>query len=161
MIASFRAYWTSRTPGQRAAIIVPAVVAAGLLYFALVQWAGEARARLCTAVATLQGEAAQLEQHAREIEKLRSRPPQPASRTDLRTLVQTQAEAAGLAHNIVRLDAPDANHVTIALGAVSFAQWVSWISGLQAHQVRLESCRIEALSGPGLASVSATLVRGR
>jgi general secretion pathway protein M len=46
-------------------------------------------------------------------------------------------------------------------GAVAFADWLDWIAGLESQQVRLEAGRIEALSTPGLVSVTATLVRAQ
>ena len=54
---------------------------------------------------------------------------------------------------------PDADHVQVAFGAVAFADWLGWIAALQAQQVRLEAARIEALSAPGMVSVTATLTR--
>jgi len=44
-------------------------------------------------------------------------------------------------------------------GAVGFADWLNWVAGLTSQQVRLDACRVEALSTPGLVSVTATLVR--
>ncbi len=52
-----------------------------------------------------------------------------------------------------------ADHVQVAFGAVSFADWLGWIAALQTQHVRLEAARIEALSAPGVVSASATLTR--
>ena len=49
----------------------------------------------------------------------------------------------------------------LAFGAVSFADWLGWVAALQAQQLRLESARVEALSAPGMVSVTATLGRAR
>jgi general secretion pathway protein M len=62
---------------------------------------------------------------------------------------------------LTRLDAPDADHVNVAFGAVSFVDWLAWIAALQAQQVRLEAARVEALAAPGMVSASATLTRAR
>ena len=62
---------------------------------------------------------------------------------------------------LVRIDAPDANQVKVDFGALPFADWLAWVASLQAQQVRLDTCRIEALSTPGLVSVTATLVRAK
>jgi type II secretory pathway component PulM len=75
--------------------------------------------------------------------------------------VQAQADAARLSGALTRIDAPDADHVQITLGAVAFADWLAWIAALEAQHVRLEAARIEALSAAGLVSVSATLARSR
>jgi len=62
---------------------------------------------------------------------------------------------------LVRIDAPDANQVVVVFGAVAFADWLNWIAGLRSQHVRLDTCRIEALSTPGMVSVTATLVRAK
>ena len=49
----------------------------------------------------------------------------------------------------------------MVFGAVAFADWLNWVASLTSQQVRLDACRIEALSTPGLVSVTATLVRDR
>jgi len=77
----------------------------------------------------------------------------------LRTLVQARADAARLSGALTRIDTPDADHVQVAFGAVSFADWLGWIAALQTQHVRLEAARIEALSAPGMVSASATLTR--
>jgi len=75
-------------------------------------------------------------------------------------LVQSQA-GAGLARALVRIDALDNDQVVVVFGAVAFADWLNWVAGLKAQHVRLAACRIEALSTPGLVSVTATLVRAK
>ena len=66
-----------------------------------------------------------------------------------------------MARALVRIDAQDADQVVAVFGAVAFADWLSWIAGLKLQQVRLDACRIEALSTPGLVSITATLVRAK
>jgi type II secretory pathway component PulM len=70
-------------------------------------------------------------------------------------------DAAGLSRALTRLDAPDADHVRVTLGAVSVADWLGWIAALQSQNVRLESARVEALSAPGMVGATATLTRAR
>jgi general secretion pathway protein M len=161
MRAQLRKAWESRAPRERAIIAVLAVMLGAALYVWLVQSAGQARAQLRTGVTTLRAQAARLEQQAAEIERLRAAPAISASQTDLRTLVQAQADAAGLSRALARIDAPDADHVVVVFGAVAFADWLNWIAGLKSQQVRLDACRIQALSTPGLVSVTATLVRAK
>ena len=62
-----------------------------------------------------------VDQQAAEIERLRAAPPVTASPTDLRTLVQARAGAAGLARALVRIDAQDADRVVTVFGAVACA----------------------------------------
>ena len=159
MNAKLRTLWQSRAPRERVVIAVLAVLAGVASYVWLVQAADRAHTRLRASVPALRAQAARLEQQAGDLERLRSAPPAAASKTDLRTLVQAQAGAAGLSRALVRIDAPDANQVVVVFGAVAFADWLNWVAGLTAQQVRLEVCRVEALSTPSLVSVTATLVR--
>jgi len=159
MNAKLRALWQSRAPRERVVIAVLAVLAGVASYVWLMQSADRAHTRLRASVPALRAQAAGLEQQAAEFERLRTAPPASVSQTDLRTLVQAQAGAAGLSRALVRIDAPDANQVIVVFGAVGFADWLNWIAGLTAQQVRLDVCRVEALSTPGLVSVTATLVR--
>lgn len=161
MRAQLRKAWESRSPRQRAIIAALAAVLGAALYVWLVQSAGQARARLHASVTTLRTQAARLDQQALEYGRLRAAPAATASPTDLRTLVQARVGDAGLARALVRIDAPDASQVTVVFGALPFADWLAWIASLQAQQVRLDACRIEALSTPGQVSVTATLVRAK
>jgi type II secretory pathway component PulM len=126
-----------------------------------VQSAGQARVQLRTSVTTLREQAARLDQQALEYSRLRVAPAATASPTDLRTLVQARVGDAGLTRALVRIDAPDADQVVVVFGAVAFVDWLNWIAGLKSQHVRLDACRIEALSTAGLVSVTATLVRAK
>ena len=161
MKAQLRKAWESRAPRERAVIAVLAALLAIGLYVWLVQSAGRARVQLGKSVAMLRTQANGVEQQAAEFARLRAAPPISASQTDLRTLVQARAGAAGLARALARIDVQDADQVVVAFGAVAFADWLDWIAGLKSQQVRLDACRIEALSTPGLVSLTATLVRAR
>ena len=108
---------------------------------------------------SLRTDAVRLQQYAGEVERLRAVRPPTVSQTDLRTLIQAQAESAGLASALVRIDAPEANRVQVVFGAVPFPDWLNWVVALNAQRIRLETCRIEALSKPGLVSITATFVR--
>lgn len=151
--------WKSRSPRERAIIAALAVLLGVVLYAWLVQSAGRARVQLHMSVAALRAQASRLDQQALELGRLRAAPAATVSSTDLRTLVQARVGAAGLARALLRIDAPDADHVVVVFGALAFADWLDWIAGLQAQQIRLETCRIEALATPGLVSVTATLAR--
>ena len=161
MNAKLRSLWQSRAPRERVVIAVLAVLAGVASYVLLVQAADRAHTRLRASVPALRAQAARLEQQAAELERLRALPPASVSQTDLRTLVQAQAGATGLSRALVRIDAPDANQVVVVFGAVAFADWLNWVASLKSQQVRLDACRVEALSTPGLVSVTATLVRAK
>jgi general secretion pathway protein M len=161
MKAALRRVWESRAPRERMVIVALAAVLGAASYLWLLHSADQARGQLRTSVATLRTQAALLDQQAAEHERLRATPAPPASPTDLRTLVQARADAARLSGALTRIDAPDADHVLITFGAVSFADWLGWIAALQAQHVRLEAARVEALSAPGMVSATATLTRAR
>jgi general secretion pathway protein M len=161
MKTALRGAWESRMPLERAIIAALAVMLGAALYVWLVQAAGSARAQLRASVTTLRAQAARLDQQALEYGRMRAAPAVAVSPTDLRTLVQTRAGDAGLSRALTRIDAPDANQVTVVFGALPFAEWLAWLAGLQAQQVRLDGCRIEALSTPGMVSVTATLTRAK
>ena len=59
---------------------------------------------------------------------MRAAPAAPAPQTDLRTQVQAQAGAAGLARALLRIDAPDADQVQVVFGSVAFADWLAWVA---------------------------------
>ena len=161
MRAALRRAWESRAPRERMVIAVLAAVLGAASYLLVLYSADRGRGQLRTSVAALRTQAALLDQQAAEHERLRATPAPTASPTDLRTLVQARTDAARLSGALTRIDAPDADHVHIAFGAVSFADWLGWIATLQAQQVRLEAARVEALSAPGMVSAAATLTRAR
>lgn len=161
MRAQLRKLWESRAPRERIVITILVAVIGVTLYWWLVQSGGRTHTQLRASVATLRVQATRLEQQATELERLRATPVPAASQSDLRTLVQAQAGAAGLSNALVKIDAPDANQVVVVFGAVAFADWLNWVASLQAQQVRLDTCKIEALSTPGMIGVTATLLRAK
>lgn len=161
MSAQLRTWWESRAPRERVLVAALAAILGAALYLGLVQSADRARTQLRTTVPTLRAQTVRLEQQAAELERLRATPPATASQTDLRTLMQARADAAGLARAMTRIDATDVNQVQVVFGAVSFADWLTWVAGLQSQQVHLDACRIEALSTPGQVSITATFIRAR
>jgi general secretion pathway protein M len=158
--AALKKAWESRSPIERRVIAALAVVVGVACYVLLVQSAERARGQLRTSVAALRTQAVLLERQAAEHQLLRAAPPKPASPTDLRALVQARADAARLS-GLTRIEALDADHVQVAFGAVAFADWLGWVAALQAQHVSLDAARIEALSAPGMVSVTATLGRAR
>jgi general secretion pathway protein M len=153
--------WGARAPRERMVIAALAAVLGAASYLWLLYSADRGRAQLRASVATLRTQAALLDQQAADYERLRAIPPPAASPTDLRALVQARIDAARLSGALTRLEAPDADHVRVAFGAVSFADWLGWLAALQAQRVSLEAARVEALSAPGMVSATATLARAR
>jgi general secretion pathway protein M len=154
-----RKAWASRAPRERVVIAALAVVLGAAALLSVLQAAERGRTQLQNSVPALRAQAALLDQQAAEHQRLRATPAPTASPGDLRSLIQARADAARLP--LTRIDAADADHVQITLGAVAFADWLGWIAGLQAQHVRVESARIEALAAPGLVSINATLARSR
>ena len=161
MRARLRKLWESRSPRDRAIFAALAAVIGALLYVALVQSAHQARGKLASSLQTLRAQALRLDADAGELARVRAAPAVPVPQTDLRTQLQTQAGVAGLASALVRLDARDADQVQVVFGSIAFADWLMWVASLQGQNVRIESGRIEALSTPGLVSVTATFVRAK
>ena len=161
MSARLRKIWQSRSPRDRLLIAILAAVVAAVLYLWLVQSAQRARAQLDASLSVLRAQAIRLDQDATELERVRAMPVPAAAQTDLRTLIQARAEAAGLARALVRIDAADANQVQVVFGAVAFAEWLAWVASLQAERIRLDTGRIEALSTPGMVGVTATFTRAK
>jgi len=159
--ARLRKLWESRSPRDRVLIAVLAAVVGAVLYLSLVQSAYRARVQLGSSVAVLRGQALRLDADANELARARAAPAAPVPQTDLRTQVQAQAGAAGLARALLRIDARDADQVQVVFGSVAFADWLAWVATLQAQHIRLDAGRIEALTTPGLVSVTATFTRAK
>ncbi len=161
MKARLRKLWESRSPRDRLIITALAAIVCILLYLSLVQSAYRARKQLGSSVSVLRAQALRLDADANELARARAAPALPAQQTDLRTQVQAQAGAAGLAHALLRIDAQNADQVQVVFGSVAFADWLAWVATLQTQRIRLDTGRIEALSTPGLVSITATLTRPR
>ena len=154
------AAWQARSRQERVLIAVTVLIVsvAGILWPLLAIDRSRADLR-ASAVPALRDRASLLDRQAAEYERLRAAPPATVSTTDLRALVQSQAGAAGLSRALQNVETPDAEHVKVTFGAIAFADWLAWLQNLESQQVRVETCRMEALSTPGLVSVIATLVR--
>ena len=159
MTTRLRQLWESRAPRERVLLAMLACVLLVIAYALLIYSAERARAPLRASVMQLRAQAARVDQQAVEFGHLRAAPVATISSSDLYKLVQARVAQAGLAHALTRIDAPDADHVVVVFGAVAFADFIDWIAGLKAQHIRLDACRIEALSTPGLVSVSATVTR--
>lgn len=161
MKARIRKLWESRSPRDRVVIVILAAIVGALLYVWLVQSAYQARAQLGTSVFTLRAQAMRLDLDATELARVRAAPVPPAPQTDLRTQLQAQAETAGLASALLKIEVVDANQVRVVFGSIAFADWLAWVAGLQTQHIRLDTGRIEALSTPGLVGVTSTFIRAK
>ena len=164
MKAALAKLWQSRAPRERVALAIVAALVTAALYLVLIQSADRARAQLGKSVSQLRSDAVRLERSAEEIARLRQvqiTRPQAAPETDLRAQVQARIDAAGLASALLRIEPVDAGQVRVVFGSVPFAEWITWVDDIQSGHIRLDSARIEALSVPGLVSVTATYVRPR
>lgn len=161
MKARLSKYWRSLKPQQRIVFTVLAAILVVSSYAWLFDSATRARTQLRANISAIKPQIAALERRAAEYQRLRDLPVIAPSRTELRTLVQAQTNAAGLSNAQARIESSDENHVQVIFGAVPFADWMVWLDNLQSQQIRLESCRIEALSATGMVSVTSTLVRSR
>ncbi len=161
MKARLAKMWESRSPRDRVVIAILAAIVGAAVYFWLAQSAYRARTQLGASLTALHAQATRLNLDAIELERVRAVPAPATSQTDLRTLVQARAEAAGLARALLRIDAPDANQVQVVFGAVAFSEWLAWVASLQTEHIRLDTGRIEALSAPGMVGVTATFTRAR
>ena len=161
MKARLRKLWESRSPRDRIIIAALAVVVGAALYLTLVQSAYRARVQMGSSLSVLRAQALRLDADANELARVRAMPPAAAAQTDLRTQVQAQAGAAGLGRARLRIDARDADQVQVVFGSVVFADWLAWVASLQSQRIRLDTSRIEALSTPGLVSVTATFARAK
>ena len=159
--ARSRGLWESRTPRERLVFASLAAILSAFLCLWLMLSVDRARLQMRTAVTSLRAQAARLEQQAAELERLRAAPAAVVGRTDLRALVQAQAGAAGLSRALVSTEAVDTSQVKVVFGAIGFADWLVFVAGLEAQHVGLDTCRIEALTTPGLVSVTATFVRAK
>jgi general secretion pathway protein M len=157
--AALRRAWESRAPRERRVIAALAALLGALFYIWVLYAADRGRGQLSASVAALRTQAALLDQQAAEYQRLRATPAPAASPGDLRTLVQARTDAARLSGALTRIDAPDADHVRVTFGALPFADWLGLVAALEAQHVRVETARIEALSAPGLVSITATFAR--
>ena len=150
-----------RAPHERIILAALAAIIVAVLYVWFLQVSGRERTRLGASVAQLRSQATRLEEQARELVQLRSVPARKVSTEDLRTQMQARITDAGLARVLVSIDAPDPDRVKVVFGSLPFADWIAWVVSLQAQHIRLEDCRIEALTEPGLVTVTATFARAK
>ena len=151
--------WESRSPRERHALILLAVILSVTLYTWLVTSADQARTRLRSSIPALRVQADELQQHAAEYKRIKATPSVASSTGDLQALVQSQADAAGLSHALNGIDAIGNDQVRLTFQAVPFADWLDWVAAMQLQRIRFEKGQIEALPESGIVTVTGTFIR--
>jgi type II secretory pathway component PulM len=147
-------------PGRRsAALWLLLTAAAALLYVWLVQSMEVTRTRLNASVTSLREQASRLERQATEYERTARAPAISRESGDLAARVRAQTAAVGLVRSLSNVEAMEAGRVRMSFGAVNFSDWLALVARLHALGIRLETCRVEAMSRPGMVSVNATFAR--
>ena len=150
------AFWTARSPRERAFLVRSGAAVAAILVFALV-WLplDRARARISAGLPQLRASVEEMRAQAAEVKSLRALPAQAAAASTLPTLVASGALAQGLAG--ARVSALDAKRVKVAVDDTSWTRLVEWIAATgAAHGLAVEEATIEAL--PAAGRVRASLV---
>ena len=129
-----------------------------LLVFYVWQPLEKERTRLRTSLPTLRLEAQQMRVDAAEVPRLNSTAKPSSNAGGLRAAVEQAASVHGL--QVTQVSSEGTNKLSITLAVAPFDSWVKWLAALQAqYAIRLESCRVDALSQAGMVKVQAVLVR--
>ena len=142
----------------RRTVVTLVVLATLAAYMALVDTLDRGRARAKTNVTGLRAASLQMEQHALEIARLREAPKPAVSPRELRSIIETEAKAAGLAQ-VMRVDASAADEVRVIVSSAAFPDWLAWLARLQSANVRVKSCRVEVRPTGGAVTATVTFVR--
>ena len=145
---------------RRLAVYAIAIIGGGFFMWFL-QTLDQTHTALRRSMPALRAQAALLEQRAVEFTQLRARPPLASATVDLRALVQTELNAAGLAAQADGLEVLEGGRVRVALATVAFADWLSLLERLQSQQVLVEACSVQTLAMRGRVQASATLTLAR
>ena len=153
-----RATFETLQPGARYGLAALAVLLTLVAYVAVIDAFGRERSRLQGSVTALRAASQQMERHAVEIARLRAAPKPAASQRDLRSVIETEAKAGGFTH-VLRVDSNAADEVRVIVASIAYPEWLAWLERLQSADVRVKSCRVEALSTEGAVTATATFVR--
>lgn len=150
------AFWTARSPRERAWLGRAGAVAAAVLVFTFAWLPIErARARNEAALPALRASVAEMRAQAEEARALRALPARAAAGTPLPTLVASGTLAQGLPG--ARVSALDGRRARLAVDDASWTRLVEWISSATAlHGLAVEEATVEAL--PAAGRVRASLV---
>ncbi|HQZ45427.1 MAG TPA: type II secretion system protein GspM [Usitatibacteraceae bacterium] len=144
------AFWTARSPRERAALRWAAAVAAALLVIAFAWLPMErARARIAAQLPPLRASVVAMRAQAAEAAAIRALPaPRAATATSLANLVASGALAQGIPGG--RLTALDARRVRLTAEDASWTRLVAWLATVgPAHGLVVEEATIDALPAAG------------
>jgi general secretion pathway protein M len=154
-----RAFWSDRSPNERALIGAIVIVVALAVFIAFV-WLplDRSRARLATQLPQLRASIAALERDAEEAKRLRTfAPTAPPANEPLASLATA---GGGRPLPGVEITVPDGKSVSVSGADVSYGALLEWIAQVQASQgMHVERARIEALPAPGRVKVQMLLTR--
>jgi general secretion pathway protein M len=152
-----KAFWESRTPGERRLLAGLAMLVALALFVALVALPVErARARLARELPQARASIAALQRDAAEVAKLRAMPAAaPAASSPLASLSTNAGGLAGAQVAVI-----DERRVRVTGADVGFAALLEWLGNARAtHGMRVESARVEALPAAGRVRLELILAR--
>ncbi len=144
------AFWTARSPRERAVLAAIGALAVALLLFSLVWLPLERnRTRIAVQLPQLRASVAEMRAQAAEVTALRASPAREAGSTPaLATLVASGALVQGLPG--ARLAALDGKRLKLALDDASWTSLVEWLSAAQSlHGLTVEEATVEALAAAG------------
>jgi len=124
-----------------------------------VQSLEKSRSPLQQNILKLRAQSLRLEQQSLQYHYLLGLKPVISSSISLDTLLQNHLSHSSLSPSLLRTNAVSAHQVIMTFGAVSFTDWLSFVQELTSQHIRVQQCRIEALSTPGRVNISATMVR--
>lgn len=151
------AFWTARSPRERAILAAVAAIAAVLLVVAFAWLPMErSRARNAAQLPALRASVAQMRAQAEEVKALRAAPAVAATGTPVAALVASGTLAQGLPG--ARVSALDAKRVRLAVDDASWTRLVEWLAATSAaHGLAVDEASVEALASPGRVRASLVL----
>ncbi len=158
MKANFLAYWNSRSPRDRAILAgVGALAIVALAWAYAWQPITAARLRLRAELPQLRGAAAEMQQAAADVQRLRGLP-QPESKDGV-AAAKAAADAAGIDKEAFQFAALGPNRVQANAPGIAFDNWLGFIQQLQSSAFgRVETAQVSALAEPGMVRVQAVFV---
>lgn len=160
MIALLKSKWNALSASDRRIYAMLIALVSALIIYALI-WlpSQQARVRLDKIIQEKNAQLVQMQVQAAQINALKSAfKLSHSNAAGLQTALETSAKLHGMSGKISKLEQDSSGAINIALASVTFDEWLSWVSALQAeHQVRIASCHIASLGGnTGLVKVDAS-----
>lgn len=143
------AWWTARSPRERAIVGWAGAAVAVLLVFVLAWLPLERdRGRIAAGLPALRASVAEMRGQAAEVQALRALPPRGAAPVPLATLVAAGNLAQGLPG--ARVTLIDGKRARLAVDDASWTRLVEWLAATQAtHGLAVAEAKVEALAAIG------------